>query len=241
MEADPMTACGHRHDGEALTDAGRRTFMLNTAAVAAAGAVAATGLAAPAEAALDADKHKFIQEATQLAIESVQKGWGGPFGAVIVKDGEVIGRGQNRVLLTGCPVYHAEVTAIIDATAKLNPKGLLGSEYAAGTILEMIPREPGSTDPVPERARMLKGCEIYINAAPCPMCMSAIYWARIDRVYFGSSLEDTRKTGFDDLFQYQDFAKPWANRRIPVTENLERDLTLDAFRAWEAKPDRHYY
>jgi hypothetical protein len=70
MEADPMTACGHRHDGEALTDAGRRTFMLNTAAVAAA------GLAAPAEAALDADKRKFIQEATQLAIESVQKGWG---------------------------------------------------------------------------------------------------------------------------------------------------------------------
>ena len=50
-----------------------------------------------------------------LAIESVEKGWGGPFGAVIIKDGEIIGRGQNRVLLTGCPVYHAEVTAIIDA------------------------------------------------------------------------------------------------------------------------------
>ncbi len=236
-----MTGCSHRQNDDAPADAARRTFLLQTAAAATAGAVAAAGFTAPAEAALDADKHKFIEEATQLATESVKKGWGGPFGAVIVKDGEVIGRGQNRVLLTGCPVYHAEVTAIIDASAKLNPKGLLGSEYGAGTILELIPREPGSPDLVPQRARMLKGCEIYINAAPCPMCMSAIYWARIDKVYFGSSLQDTSKIGFDDLYQYQDFAKPWSQRRIPVTENLERDLTLDAFRAWEAKPDRHFY
>ena len=87
---------------------------------------------------------------------------------MIVKDGEIIGRGQNRVLLTGCPVYHAEVTAIIDASAKLNPKALLGSDCGAGTILEMIPRPAGSPDRVPERAKMLKGYEIYINAAPCP-------------------------------------------------------------------------
>ena len=69
------------------------------------------------------------------------------------KDGEIIGRGQNRVLLTGCPVFHAEVTAIIDASGKLNPKGLLGTDYGAGTILEMIPREPNSPDLVPMRAR----------------------------------------------------------------------------------------
>src|SRR6516225_3408741 len=117
-----------------------------------------------------------MEEATRLATESVEKGWGGPFGAVIVKDGEIIGRGQNRVLLTGCPVFHAEITAIIDASSRLNPKGLLGTDYGAGTILEMIARPPGSPDLVPERARMLKGCEIYINGAPCPMCMSAIYW-----------------------------------------------------------------
>jgi len=169
-----MTGCNHRPNDDAPADAARRTFMLQTMAVAAAGAAAATGFAAPAEAALDADKHKFIQEATELAIESVKKGWGGPFGAVIVREGEVIGRGQNRVLLTGCPVYHAEVTAIIDASAKLNPKGLLGADYAAGTILEKIPREPDPPDLVPERAHMLKGCDIYINAAPCPMCMSAM-------------------------------------------------------------------
>jgi len=181
---------------------------------------------------MNADKRKFMEEATRLAIESVEKGWGGPFGAVIVKDGEIIGRGQNRVLLTGCPVYHAEITAIIDATARLNPKPLLGSDYGAGTTLEMIPREVGSPDPVPERARMLKGCDIYSNGAPCPMCMSAIYWARIDHVYFAASLEDTRAIGFDDAFQYEDFALPWAKRRIAVTENFEREIGLKAYRAW---------
>src|ERR1700692_4828233 len=72
-------------------------------------------------------KKQFMHEATRLAIDSVEKGWGGPFGAVIVKHGKVIGRGQNRVLLTGIPVYHAEVTAIIDASLRLNSKALLGS------------------------------------------------------------------------------------------------------------------
>jgi guanine deaminase len=133
------------------TDAGRRAFFTRTAAAAAIG-VAGTS-ATPAKSVPAKGQIKFMQEATKLAIESVEKGWGWPFGAVIVKDGEIIGRGQNRVLLTGCPLYHAEVTAIIDASAKLNPKGLLGSDYAAGTMLEMIPREAGSPDLVPERAR----------------------------------------------------------------------------------------
>ena len=188
------------------------------------------------------DRKKFAAEATRLAIESVEKGWGGPFGAVIVKDGEIIGRGQNRVLLTGIPVFHAEITAIMDASARLNPKALLGSDYYAGTILEMIPRPAGSPDPVPERAKMLNGCEIYINGAPCPMCMSAIYWARIDRVYFGGSLEDTSKIGFDDAFQYEDFKLSWEQRKnIAVVPNFERETCLAAYRAWENKKDRHPY
>jgi guanine deaminase len=93
----------------------------------------------------DSDEYKkqFLHEATKLAIESVEKGWGGPFGAVIVKNGEIIGRGQNRVLLTGIPVYHAEVTAIIDACSRINRKEILGSEYYEGN-LKMIPRPPGS-------------------------------------------------------------------------------------------------
>ncbi len=228
-----------------LPNAGRRAFFTRTAAAAAAASVAATaGLSArPAAAATTPtpDKHKFMAEANRLATESVEKGWGGPFGAVIVKDGEIIGRGQNRVLLTGCPVFHAEVTAIIDASGKLNPKALLGSDYGAGTILAMIPREPGSPDPVAERARMLKGCDIYINGAPCPMCMSAIYWSRIDHVYFGNSLKDTSAIGFDDAFQYEDFKKPWSERRIAVTENFDRDTTMKSFKAWMDKEDRHPY
>jgi tRNA(Arg) A34 adenosine deaminase TadA len=224
-----------------LPDIGRRQFFTRTAAAAAAGIAASAGISAHAAEAVPVDKRKFMEEATRLAIESVEKGWGGPFGAVIVKDGEIIGRGQNRVLLTGCPVFHAEITAIMDASARLNPKALLGSDYGVGTILEMIPREPGSPDPVPMRARMLKGCEIYINGAPCPMCMSAIYWSRIDHVYFGNSLKDTSAIGFDDAFQYEDFAKPWSERRIAVTENFERDTGLKAYKAWMDKEDRHPY
>ena len=187
------------------------------------------------------DRRKFAEEATRLALEAVEKGWGGPFGAVVVKDGEIIGRGQNRVLLTGCPVFHAEITAIMDASQRVNPQSVLGSEYGEGTTLQLIPRELNSPDPVPERARMLKGCEIYVNGAPCPMCMSAIYWARIDRLYFGASLEDTRAIGFDDAFQYEDFARPWDRRRLAIVDNFERDQGLVAYRAWQNKPDRHPY
>ena len=110
-------------------------------------------------------KKQFLHEATRLAIESVEKGWGGPFGAVIVKDGEIIGRGQNRVLLTGIPVYHAEVTAIIDACSRISSKAILGSEYYEGN-LRMIPRPAGSPDPVPERAQMLKGASSSSMAPP---------------------------------------------------------------------------
>src|SRR5215203_445363 len=125
----------------------RRAFLTRTAAAGVAAACAlqaaparAEGATAPNRAGTAPDRRKFMAEATRLVVESVEKGWGGPFGAVIVKDGEIIGRGHNRVLLTGCPVFHAEVTAIIDASSRLNPKALLGSDYGAGTILEMIPR-----------------------------------------------------------------------------------------------------
>ena len=237
-----MTECECEHH---LPNAGRRAFFGKAVGAAALSVAATSGLQAATSGVgvkeMPADKRVFMEEATKLAIESVEKGWGGPFGAVIVKDGEIIGRGQNRVLLTGIPVYHAEITAIMDASARLNPKALLGSDYGPGTILEMIPRPAVSPDPVPERAKMLSGCEIYINGAPCPMCMSAIYWSRIDHVYFAASLKDTSAIGFDDAFQYEDFAKPWADRRIAVTENFERDTGLKAYQAWMNKKDRHPY
>jgi guanine deaminase len=187
-------------------------------------------------------EQRFMEEAARLATESVEKGWGGPFGAVIVRDGEIIGRGQNRVLLTGIPIWHAEIAAIEDACKRLNPKYLLGGDYYEGTILEMIPRPPGSPDPVPERAKMLKGAEIYINGAPCPMCMSAIYWSRIEKVYFGGTLEDTSKIGFDDEFQYNDFKLPWDQRKnIKVEPGAWREVGLKAYETWMNKKDRHPY
>src|SRR5262249_42255724 len=127
-----------------------------------------------------------------------------------------------------------------DASAKLNPKALLGSDYYEGTMLEMIPRPAGSPDLVTERAKMLKGCDLYVNGAPCPMCMSAIYWARIDNLYFGAGLEDTSGIGFSDQFQYEDFARPWEERKgIKVHAGFARDACLKAYEAWQNKKDRH--
>ena len=154
-------------------------------------------------------------KATRLAIESVEKGWGGPSGAVIVKDGKIIGHSLNRVLLTGIPIYHAEVTVhMIGGVARvLNTKYLIGFGLLWGGAGDDSPRPAGSPDPVPGRAKILKGCDIYINRYPCPMCMSAIDWARIDRVYFGTRLSDTSKIGFDDEFQLVDFKLPSEERR----------------------------
>ena len=89
---------------------------------------------------------------------------------------------------------------------------------------------------------MLKGCDLYVTGAPCPMCMSAIYWARIDRVYFGTRLSDTSKIGFDDEFQYIDFRLPWEERKaIQCFPDFEREYALKACEAWTNKTDRHPY
>ncbi|POX44660.1 nucleoside deaminase [Streptomyces sp. Ru72] len=186
--------------------------------------------------------HKeFLEEAVRLATESVEHGWGGPFGAVITRDGEILARGQNRVLLTGDPTAHAEVETIRKASQLLNPQApTISEEHQNEGTLQYVPRPEGSPDPVPERARMLQGCSIYISGAPCPMCMSAIYWSRIDNVYFSCDLDATRNIGFDDAFQYEDFQKPLDQRRIHI-EQIHPELGATAYEAWETKPDRHPY
>jgi guanine deaminase len=182
-----------------------------------------------------------IAETVRLATESVEKGWGGPFGAVITHNGDVIARGQNRVLLTGDPTAHAEMESIRKAIQYLNPEApSISEEHQNESTLEYVPRPEGSPDPVPERARMLQDCSIYISGAPCPMCMSAIYWSRIDNVYFSCDLDDTRRIGFDDSFQYEDFQKPLDERRIHI-EQVHPELGLKAYEAWTSKPDRHSY
>jgi guanine deaminase len=184
---------------------------------------------------------ELMAEACRLAKESVDNNWGGPFGAVLVREGEIIARGQNRVLLTGDITAHAEIETIRKAGAVLNPEApSIAKDKQNSSILTLVERPAGSPDPVEYRARMLMGTEIYISGAPCPMCMSAIYWARIDAVYFANDLEATRSIGFDDAFQYEDFARPLHERRIKI-EQLRPDLGAEAYQAWATKADRHPY
>lgn len=176
-----------------------------------------------------------------LGAESAARGWGGPFGAVIAKDGEPVILGQNRVLLTGDITAHAEVEAIRKAVAVLNPNApSISPEKQNESTLTLIPREAGSPDPMPERAQMLKGYEIYASGFPCPMCMGAIYWSRISKLYFACGVEDTRRIGFDDAFQYEDFALPLDQRRIPIEQVGEAD-GLAAYAVWFEKADKHPY
>ncbi|MFD3453327.1 nucleoside deaminase [Streptomyces sp. NPDC058691] len=184
---------------------------------------------------------EFLAEAVRLATESVENGWGGPFGAVITRDGQVVARGQNRVLLTGDPTAHAEVESIRKAVATLNPKApSITEEHANESTLAYVKRPEGSPDPVPERARMLQGHSIYISGAPCPMCMSAIYWSRIDAVYYSCDLKATREIGFDDAYQYEDFTKPLEDRRIEIRQ-IHPEMGATAYQAWMDKADRHAY
>jgi guanine deaminase len=171
----------------------------------------------------------FIEEAVRLAIESVRNGWGGPFGAVVVRDGEIVARGQNRVLLTGDVTAHAEIEAIRQAIQTLHP-----------SQLELVPRPAGSEDPAPRRARMLMGYELYTTGAPCPMCMGAIYWARLDRVAYASGVEAARAAGFSDAFIYEDLARPEGERSIPLRQ-VHPELGEQAYEEWMRKPDRHPY
>lgn len=159
----------------------------------------------------------------------------------ITHDGEIIARGQNRVLLTADPTAHGEVEAIRKAVQVLNPEAPTISEgYQDAYTLKLVPRPEGSPDIVPERARMLQGCTIYTSGAPCPMCMSAIYWSRIGTVYYSCDWKATQEIGFDDVFQYGDFEKP-PDRRSITLEQLLPDLGATSYEAWANKPDKHPY
>lgn len=153
--------------------------------------------------------HPLMARAIQLSIENVRSGQGGPFGAVVVKDGSIIAEGVNQVTLTNDPTAHAEVLAIRQACQKLG-------------LFE------------------LKGCELYTSCEPCPMCLGAIYWARLSRVYFGNSAADASKIGFDDSFIYREIAQPLLQREIPMIQMM-REEALAAFRAWEEKPNKIPY
>ena len=152
--------------------------------------------------------NEFMREAIRLSIDNISN-HGGPFGAVIVKNGEIIARGMNRVTSTTDPTAHAEIVAIREASKKLNNFNL-------------------------------SGCTIYTSCEPCPMCLSAIYWAHIDRIYFGNTKTDAKNIGFDDSFIYDEIKLPVKQRTIETTQLL-RDEAIEGFKKWEQFDDKIEY
>jgi tRNA(Arg) A34 adenosine deaminase TadA len=153
--------------------------------------------------------NRFMARAIELSIKNVRSRQGGPFGAVVVKDNEIIAEGANCVTSTNDPTAHAEIVAIRKACSKRG-------------IFE------------------LAGCELFSSCEPCPMCLGAVYWARLARVYFGSNAADASKAGFDDSLIYQEICQAHSERKIPMMQ-LMRDEALEAFRAWEKQLNKRSY
>ena len=149
-----------------------------------------------------------MQKAIALSIENVKNG-GGPFGAVIAKEGQIIATGVNLVTIHNDPTAHAEVTAIREATHKL-----------------------GTFD--------LSGCEIFTSCEPCPMCLSAIYWAHLDKIYYGNTKADAKNIGFDDSFIYHELQLKPEDRKIKM-ERLLPEEAIQAFEDWKNKEDKVTY
>jgi tRNA(Arg) A34 adenosine deaminase TadA len=144
---------------------------------------------------------KFMRMAIALSKQNVEQALGGPFGAVIVKEGKIISKTANKVAATNDPTAHAEVAAIRLASKKLN-----------------------SFD--------LSGCVIYTSCEPCPMCLGAIYWSRIDRIYYANTKHDAAAIGFDDKFIYDELDLDVDKRQLPVTQLL-REEAMEAFKKWK--------
>ena len=154
------------------------------------------------------DNKELMRRAIKLSMDSVRCG-GGPFGAIIAKDGEIIAEGSNCVTIDCDPTAHAEVSAIRRACKKL-----------------------GTFD--------LRGCVIYTSCEPCPMCLGAIYWARLDKIFYANDRKDAARIGFDDDFIYKEISLKPEDREKP-SEILMREEALKAFRMWEDKEDRIVY
>ncbi|UOE48168.1 nucleoside deaminase [Mucilaginibacter sp. SMC90] len=152
---------------------------------------------------------KFMRIAIELAEDNVKRGIGGPFGAVIVKDGMIVARSANRVVPTNDPTAHAEVSVIRLACQELETYNLAG-------------------------------CEIYTSCEPCPMCLGAIYWARIDKIYYANTKADAAAIGFDDHFIYDELENPMDKRKLPFVQIL-RDEALTAFKLWETTEHKDHY
>ena len=150
-----------------------------------------------------------MRQAIALARRNVRESSGGPFAALVVRNGAIVANGTNQVTILNDPTAHAEIVAIRNACAAV-------------------------------RNFQLTGCDIYATCEPCPMCLGAIFWARLDRVYYASTKEDAAAIGFDDSLIYSQIALEPAKRRLPMLQIL-RDEALAAFHEWQSKPDKIPY
>ena len=150
-----------------------------------------------------------MRQAIGLSLSKMRGNHGGPFGAIIVRNGRIVGRGWNRVTSTNDPTAHAEVSAIRDACKKL-------------------------------KTFQLGDCELYTSCEPCPMCLAAIYWARLKKVYYANTRKDAANIAFDDDWLYQEVAAPISRRKLPMKQLLRREA-LKVFAEWAAKPDKISY
>jgi tRNA(Arg) A34 adenosine deaminase TadA len=155
------------------------------------------------------EREIFMHRAIELARRGIQTGDGGPFGAVVVRDGEIIGEGWNRVIRTNDPTAHGEIIAIRDACARL------------GTF-------------------SLDGCEIHTTGQPCPMCLGAIQWARIARIFYGFRVEDAAEIGFDDREFFRQMELPADERTIPARE-ICRAEAMELVREYARLPGKRHY
>ena len=157
--------------------------------------------------------NKYMKIAKELANDNLKTNAGGPFGACIVKDGKIIGKGSNHVLASKDPTAHAEIMAIRDACENIN-----------------------SYD--------LSECELYTSCYPCPMCLSAIIWSNIKKVYYGNTKEDAADIGFRDDFIYDFINKLSLNEQdntIVDLKSLDREETIEEFYKFKNKEDKTIY
>jgi guanine deaminase len=148
------------------------------------------------------NNEKFMRMAIQLSEQNVEQGSGGPFGAVIVKEGMVIARSANKVVPQKDPTAHAEISAIRLACKELDTYNL-------------------------------EGCVIYTSCEPCPMCLGAIYWTRLDKIYYANTKADAAAIAFDDQLIYEEINRLPAERKLPAVQLLREEAQI-AFKKWTA-------
>lgn len=153
-------------------------------------------------------EEKYMRMAAEISFNNIDRG-GGPFGAVIVRDGEVVATGANTVTLDNDPTAHAEVNAIRHACHKL-------------------------------KTFQLSGCTVYSSCEPCPMCLSALYWAGVRKVFYGNTKEDAEAIDFSDKFIYEEIAKRPEDRKMQGI-HVDGSETIRAFEKWASDPDKVKY